>query len=290
VALRYKGQIHYYELWNEPIGAAIFQRDPSLLMTLNRVAYETLKSVDPTIVVLSSAFASGDPNPDRAFRQLGTFVDAGLLKNCDVISYHFYVIPVAGSTAPRSPEELLPYITAVKAKMKKAGVQKPLWDTETGWAVLNHDQNPQPPASYWGDSVDPELGAAYLARTYILGWAAGLDRIFWYAWRHGYMGMTEFNGDPKAPAIAYATVQRWLVGAQLNSCDRNKDGNWLCQLKLADGTSGVISWTEANSAQLDVDPAWQAHSYWTIDGRKHDLGDQTSMQISRSPILLLSSR
>jgi hypothetical protein len=257
---------------------------------LTRVAYETLKSVDPTIVVISPALSSGDPVSDRPFRHLGQFGDAGIWKYCDVVAYHFYVAPPKGSLIPGTPEDLLPYINAVTAKMKKAGVQKPLWSTESGWAILNHDQNPESVPWYLGKSIDPESGGDFLARTYILGWAAGLDRIYWYAWRDGYMGMTEYNGDPKAPAIAYETVQRWLVGAQLVSCDRDKDGTWLCPIKRADGSSGVISWTEASSAQLAIDPAWGAHSYSTVDGHEHDLGEQPSMQISGSPILLLSSR
>jgi hypothetical protein len=290
VAQRYKGQIHYYELWNEPMGVGTFLRDPSALTALNRIAYETLKSVDPTIVVLSPALSSGDPVADRPLRHVRSFGDAGIWKHSDVVAYHFYVAPVTGSTTPRIPEDMLPYINAVSAKMKQAGVQKPLWSTESGWYVLNDDQNPEAAPWYLGKGVEPDLGAAYLARTYILGWTAGLDRIYWYCWRHGYMGLTQYGGGDKAPGIAFATIQRWLVGAQLNSCDRNKDGNWLCQLKRADGSSGVISWTEASSAQLDIDPAWNAHRYSTIDGKEHDLGDQASIQISGSPIFLPSSR
>jgi hypothetical protein len=290
VALRYRGQIHYYELWNEPENISTFLRDPSSLIALNRIAYQTLKSVDPTIVVISSALSSGDPVPSRPTHQLELFARAGLMKDCDVIAYHFYGIPISGDTTPRTPEEMLTSISSVKAAMMQAGSQKPLWSTEVGWYVLNDDRNPQPAPSYMGRGIEPELAAAYLARTYILGWAAGLDRIFWYAWRHGYMGLTEFSGGAKAPGIAYATIQHWLVGARLVSCDRNNGGNWLCQLKLADGASEFISWTESKSAQLDIIPDWQIRSYRTLDGRGHDIGGRTSITISDSPILLLSSQ
>lgn len=290
VAMRYRGQIHYYELWNEPENTASFLRDPSNLIALNRIAYQTLKSVDPTIVVISSALSSGDPVTSRPARQLALFAGAGLMKDCDVIAYHFYGIPIAGDSTPRIPEEMLTSINSVKAAMIQAGPQKPIWSTEVGWYVLNDDQNSQPAPSYMGRSIGPELAAAYLARTYILGWAAGLDRIFWYAWRHGYMGLTEFNGDAKAPGIAYATIQHWLVGARIISCDRNKGGSWLCKLDLADGASEFISWTESASAQLAIVPDWQIRSYRTLDGRGHDVGSQTSITISNSPILLLSSQ
>jgi hypothetical protein len=290
VAERYKGKIHYYELWNEPENVGTFLRQPSALMALNRVAYETLKSVDPTIVVVSSALSSGDPVPDRPGRHLSTFANAGIMKYCDVVAYHFYVIPFTGSTTPRTPEDTLPYITAVKAEMKREGLNKPLWSTESGWALLNNDENPETAPWYHGKLLDPETGASYLARTYILGWSAGLDRIFWYCWRHGYMGMTEFSGAPKAPGIAYTTVQRWLVGAQMSACDKDKEGHWLCQLTLADGAAGVIAWSDSKPASIALDPAWQAHSYQTIDGLTHDLGSQTSVQISGSPILLVASK
>jgi hypothetical protein len=290
MAIRYKGQIRFYELWNEPETNRAFLREPAGLITLNQVAYQTLKSVDPAIVVVSSALSSGDPVPARVARNLDSFARAGVMKDCDVVGYHPYGIPLSGETSPRAPEDMLAQIRAVKAAMVQTGLQKPIWATEVGWYVLNDDQNPQPAPSWMGRPLEPELAAAYVARTYILGWAAGLDRIFWYCWRHGYMGLTQFNGDAKAPAVAYATVQRWLVGTQLVSCDRNNAGTWLCQLKLANGGSEFIAWTEGKSAQLDVDPGWQSRSYKTLDGREHDLSNSTSIAISDSPILLLGSQ
>lgn len=290
VAQRYKGQIHYYELWNEPENVNTFLRDPSSLIALNRVAYQTLKSVDPTIVVVSSALSSGDPVPVRPARQLQLFAAAGLMKDCDAVGYHFYGIPVTGETTPRIPEDMLAPVKSVEKTMTQLGSKKPLWATEIGWYVLNDDQNPQPAPAYMGRALEPELAAAYVARTYILGWAAGLDRIFWYCWRHGYMGLTEFNGGPKAPSIAYANVEKWLVGSEIVSCDRNDSGSWICQLNSSNGKADFIAWTESNSAQLDIQPSWQIHGSKSLDGRDHDLGSQTSVTISGSPILLLGLR
>jgi Glycosyl hydrolase family 10 len=290
MALRYKGQIHYYELWNEPETNHSFLREPARLIALNQVAYQTLKSVDPAIVVISSALSSGDPVPARVARNLDLFTRAGVMRDCDVVGYHPYGIPLSNETLPRSPEEMLTQIRAVKSAALQMGLQKPFWATEVGWYVLNDDQNPQPAPTWMGKPLEPELAAAYLSRTYVLGWAAGLDRIFWYCWRHGYMGLTEFNGDAKAPAVAYATVQRWLVGKLLISCDRNNAGSWLCQLKLANGGSEFIAWTEGKSGQLDIDPSWGIRGYKTLDGRGHELGNPTSVEISDSPILLSSSQ
>jgi hypothetical protein len=290
MAVRYKGQIHYYELWNEPETNRTFLRDPASLIALNQVAYQTLKSVDPTIVVISSALSSGDPVPARVARNLDLFARAGVMKDCDAVGHHPYGIPLSGDSSARTPEDMLTQINAVKAAMLQTGLQKSIWATEVGWYVLNDDQNPQPAPSWMGRPLEPELAAAYVARTYILGWAAGLDRIFWYCWRHGYMGLTQFNGDAKAPAVAYATTERWLVGAQLISCDRNNAGSWLCQLRGADGGSEFIAWTERKSAQLDIVPGWQIHSYKTLDGREHELRNPTSITISDSPILLLSAQ
>jgi hypothetical protein len=290
IAVRYKGQIHYYELWNEPETNRTFLRDPASLIALNQVAYQTLKSVDPTIVVISSALSSGDPVPARVARNLDLFARAGVMKDCDVVGHHPYGIPLSGDSSPRTPEDMLTQINTVKAAMLQTGVQKPIWATEVGWYVLNDDQNPQAAPSWMGRPLEPELAAAYVARTYILGWSAGLDRIFWYCWRHGYMGLTQFNGDAKAPVVAYATTERWLVGAQLISCDRNNAGNWLCQLRSADGGVEFIAWTEGKSAQLAIVPGWQIQSYKTLDGREHALGNPASITISDSPILLLSAQ
>jgi hypothetical protein len=119
----------------------------------------------------------------------------------DVIGYHFYV-------TPRPPEEMVPLIRQVRQIMLDNGAgDKPLWNTESGWA------QPKPFPSQ-------TLAASYLARAFILNWATGVQRFYWYAWdNHGWASLetTEPDSRTLTPAgQAYGVIQNWLVGARLD--------------------------------------------------------------------------
>ncbi len=63
VATRYKGVIHSYEIWNEPNLKGTFTGDTKAMLELSRSAYQVLKSVDPTIIVVSPAATTEDGIP-----------------------------------------------------------------------------------------------------------------------------------------------------------------------------------------------------------------------------------
>jgi hypothetical protein len=92
---------------------------------------------------------------------LSEFLSKGGGEYVDIIGYHFYV-------TPKPPETMVPLVEKVKKIMQQNGAgDKPLWDTETGWF---------PPSQF--DSG--ELAAAYLARSYLILWAEGVQRLYWY--------------------------------------------------------------------------------------------------------------
>jgi hypothetical protein len=284
VATRYKGKIHSYELWNEPETEPEFNQNPGNLTRLNQIAYAALKSVDPSIEVVSSALSSGDPNPDRPRRQLDTFQQAGALQQSDIWGYHFYASPMRGTPGPELPEALLDRIAEIRSAMHKNGRQDQLWSTETGWFLLNDDWNPTGGPSFLGRPLTPDEGAAFLARTYVLGWASGLSRIYWYAWRGYYFGITESNGEPKAPEIAFETIQRWLVGSTLTTCDRQRDASWICKLHQPEGRQAIILWNERGPVTMSVDPAWHVHRMQSLNGSSNSVSG--SVTVSISPLLL----
>jgi hypothetical protein len=85
--------------------------------------------------------------------------------------------------------------------------KKPIWNTETGWG-------------FDGKSSDAEVSAC-VARAYILNWASGFRRYYWYSWNQ----TSQLGIRPDAPqarfsvltpaAHAYAQGQKWLVGSKV---------------------------------------------------------------------------
>ncbi len=284
VATRYKGRVHHYELWNEPNVPRFYSGTVEQLVQLNRVAYQVLKQVDPSITVISSSLS---PCCD-SFRYLEDYFVQGGGNYADVIGYHFYV-------APKSPEAMLPIIQQVQALMVKFKLNnKPLWNTETGWKIINRDKNIND-EEWAGNPLSRVDASAYIARSYILSWAAGVQRLYWYAWGHRSMGLTDYDArTPKPVATAYTEVEKWLVGAQMTSCESNIENTWVCELKRdAYGTDSVLSgysawivWNPDKTLSFNLPQTWSVQQVRDLSGTTRSLSQVNQVEVSPSPLLL----
>jgi len=267
-AERYKGQIMYYEIWNEPnlprnrdIGT------PERMLEMAKIAYVTLKEVDPNIKVIS-------PSPVNAngLDWLDRYLTLGGGNYADIIGYHFYTY--------HRPETMLDLILPAKEIMRKHGVgDKPLWNTESGWI-----KNPLT------DRIDL-VGQApgWAARAYILNWAGGVDRFYWYAWDDDGHDSIPFTQEDQATATnsarAYGEVQKWLIGARMESCERQADENWVCKLTRESGQGAWILWNETQSAKFDVPKAWDATTLTKLSGERSAWsGDK--IDVGELPVML----
>uniref|UniRef100_A0ACD5GYU4 Uncharacterized protein n=1 Tax=Desertifilum tharense IPPAS B-1220 TaxID=1781255 RepID=A0ACD5GYU4_9CYAN len=147
---------------------------------------------------------------------------------------------------------MLPVIRHVQALMAKYQVaDKPLWNTEMGWRMENSDQNIED-ETWAGRPLNSRDAVAYLARSYILNWAAGVEQVYWYAWGHRSMGLTDYNlKRPKAVARAYTELQRWLVGSTLKQCETRQRA-WICQLQRSDGSMAWMVWNPNRNQRLEL--------------------------------------
>ena len=267
-AMRYKGRILYYEIWNEPnlprnrdIGT------PERMLTLAREAYITLKQVDPNIQVIS-------PSPVNAngLDWLERYLELGGGQYADIIGYHFYV--------RHRPESMLELILPAKEIMRKHGVgDKPLWNTESGWI-----RNPLT------DRINlVEQAPGWAARAYILNWAAGVQRFYWYAWDDDGHDSIPFTEEDQATATnsahAYAEVQKWLIGSRMESCERQADENWVCRLTRESGRSAWILWNEAHGSKFDVPKSWGVAALTKLSGEQSPWNGN-KIDISELPVLL----
>jgi len=263
VATRAKGKVEAYEIWNEPNFPIFWTGKTETLIELTRRARAIVKSIDPKALIVSpSATASRDGNT-----WLNEFLDKGGGQYVDVIGYHFYA---------DTPEKEVPLIAQIRQTMDAHHVGSlPLWNTETGWS------KPKPFPS-------PELGAAYLARAYILNWAAGVRRLYWYAWdNHGFSVIETTQADNLAltPAgSAYAMLQTWLVGSQMKSCDLSADHTWVCALHQPHSDSWIV-WNQDYPANFPLPRSWHAKTSTVLNGTPTPV-TSSSIQITTTPQLV----
>lgn len=262
VATRYKGKIRAYEIWNEPNLKLFYTGTPEQLVQLTREAYQTLQQVDPSIIVVSPS-VTGD------VRWLSNLLKLGVGNYCDVIGFHFYV--------RAAPEAMVPLVKSVKrAEADNRIASKPVWDTEAGWGS---GFSPKP--------FTPESAAAYVARAYVLNWAAGVSRFYWYSWDNHWwvaLQMTADDSRTLTPAAhAYATTYAWMVGAAMKSCTTDTTGTWICQLSRG-SSSGWIVWNPDRNVNFTIPAKWQAKQVDSLDGSSREA--RSPLSVSESPVLI----
>jgi hypothetical protein len=268
VATRYKGKIRYYEIWNEPNQSEFFSGNLQQMLTLSKVAYEVLKAVDDNNVVLSPSVKCDQSG--QAW--LHKFLALGGGNYADVLGAHFYVMP-------RGPEVMVDQIERVHYLMHEYGINKPLWNTETGWG---------PPSSF--SSQDEE--AAFVIRAFILNAAAGVQRVYWYAWDNTNwvaLRLTEpSTGVLRRGALAYEQLSQWLNGAQIEHCKTEGRDNWSCSVTRATGEHWLVLWDSTPKAQRNISKKISELSYFPC---MSDVAVRTStVAVGSCPIMVRESQ
>lgn len=272
VAARYKGRVHHYEVWNEPNLAAFYTGTVNSMVNLARKAYEVLKQVDPEIKVVSpSATAKG------GVFWLDEYLTKGGGRYADVIGYHFYV--------PGPPEDTLSLIRKIRDVMAKHGLAKmPLWNTESGWSIQNTSGGMS--FSQNTSALPSQIAAAYVARAYVINWLGGVTRFYFYAWDDRKMGLTEADGMALKPsALAYAEIQRWLRGTELNACYVDDEQTWACKLLRLGRVPVWIVWNPMKSLNFTSFTKWRSTQVRTLFGEIRSLASLRAIPVGPMPLL-----
>jgi len=270
IASRYKGQVKYYEVWNEPNDSEYFYTGSiSGLVEMTKAAHEVVASIDPEIKILSPA-----PTGPAGVDLMAKYLAAGGGRYADIISYHFYV--------PGPPEGLYRYVQQIHGLMEQNGVgNKPLWDSENGWA---------------GAALDGETQAAYVARATLVERAAGVSRLFWYAW--GIKQSLHFVEDdkltPSSGGQAIKILQDWILGKAVEKCESSdippprgtSHALWTCSL-LRNGIRDFVVWNPDGNREFGVPDGWGAriNEVRDLSGGVRRLPPNRRTTIGKQPIL-----
>jgi hypothetical protein len=238
VVSRYKGRIAAYEVWNEANNPDFFTGDRRTLLELTKEASAIIRRDDSQALIISPNFTG----KNTALRWLDDFLQDGGADYVDVIGYHFYVFP-------EPPEAILPLAKKVHEVMNRHHVDKPIWNTEISWLQKN--------------TVPTGQDAAYVFRSFIVGWAAGIDRFYWYAWdEHSNISieLTDKSNRVDTSAVSgWKRATEWLLGQFVGKCEADANGTWACHVNGSAGDSYIV-WNPSGPAQYTVD----SQSRWTV--------------------------
>ncbi|MFA7185554.1 MAG: hypothetical protein WC082_11705, partial [Victivallales bacterium] len=137
VVKRYKDRVKYWDIWSEFVRFPI-EVDAGMYVKFLKVAYETIKTLDPDAVVIGIGAENSGPARSMDYQKFLFKNEAvfklGGLKYMDVVGIHPY--------GPfYSPEELdySGALEKLKAMIRKYNNnrEKPVWVTEVGWRGID---------------------------------------------------------------------------------------------------------------------------------------------------------
>lgn len=269
IATRYKGKIKFWEVWNEPDLADFYCGSPDKLVDLARQVNLVVKQVDPTNRVLSPGFSgyAGEGYLDY-------YLSAGGAQYADILAYHFYVDTPEDNTNWR--------LTNILSTIRRYGVQsKPLWNTEQGWIEI---PNPTP--------ILQPTAAAYVARSYLLNWAYGVSRYYYYTWDNQWNRFQFVQADGVTltqAGIAYREVAKWMTGNVMESLSSDVNGTYVATLRDSSGKKLRALWNPRQTTQFSLPATWRVNRQRNLQGVTADLSGRTSVAIGDSPLLLESA-
>ncbi len=121
MAVRYKGKVHEWEIWNEPDINKSLKENPAPLVDLQIRTAEIIKKVDPDAKIAGFAWAGW--RPDIFTQCMQMIQDAGKLDLFEWISYHFYHF---------RPEDMYKKVDAMRDSLDKFSTKIILRQGETG--------------------------------------------------------------------------------------------------------------------------------------------------------------
>lgn len=278
VATRYRGRIRNYEIWNEPHSKSFFTGSPAALVALQNAAYEALRRVDPGITVVSAAISESHRPSLGWFER---YIEAGGGDHIDVIAYHYYF--PAGE-----PEEAFDLTRRLRAILRRNGVEKPIWNTESGWQIQNDDGSRWPGVSPSWPLVDARRAASYVIRALIITRFTGVDRFYWYAWDNYAMGLIEpATGKPKLAGRVYRALAERLAGGAITTCHWQAQ-RWECDLVTRHGQQVKALWTrDGEHVRVVPRPEWGTYLWRPVDESLEPVASSTPVDVTSEPIFLL---
>jgi len=292
--------IDAYQVWNEGNISTFWTGTPHQLAELTRIADQVRDEVDPGAVVLAPSFAVRLPYQLRFMadyeeqrvggKPVWRYVDANAPSLYPKATYGLRI---------GEPEDGMRLLARVRSLLAHAGVPAgmPLWASEVNYGVAS---SPDGPVA--ATPISDRHQVANIMRTYLLGAARGLARLFWYRYDWnviasvgGTLGNTLLtvpgDWDRITPAgRAFDTVQRWLDGRLVGRhgkrpCARDRRGTYTCVVVYAGGTRRIM-WNPRHAVRVGVSGAAYREDAVGVRSRISRRG--ATIRVSYEPVMVVS--
>jgi len=204
VIARYKKQVKYWEIWNEPDSPAYWKVQDGLksYCQLLKEVYIAAKKIDPDCKILNGGLANGLSSVNQLY-------DNGAGGYFDILNIHFFQNPLLGKNAIAAVATYPKLVYKVMAR--NGDKDKKIWITEIGCPGVNPDLKV---SNWWlGENPSEDQQEAWVTAVYNeLLKNPQVEKIFWAFfrdtkkhWDNGidYFGLIRWDFSKKPSFYAY---------------------------------------------------------------------------------------
>lgn len=238
---RYKDQVKYWEVINEadirfknPIWSWFKATD---YVELLKSGSQTIRKHDKKAKVLFSGIA----NTDRNF--VDSVFSSGVAPLFDIMTVHRY------NHKNSEPEDLLDYYLRLHGKLRKYSINKPVWLTECGTST----------AKGWATE---EVQAKRLPRIFLISFACGIDKVFYYKSRsceldvneiEDHFGVLHKDYTPKPAFYTYQTLTKMCPNKSTRPKLERHGNVYIASWKRPDKKKAWALWTSKKDETINLD-------------------------------------
>ncbi len=278
VVRRYRGRHVDYQVWNEANVAGYWNGSARQMAKLTRWTARVVANNDPRAKVVAPALATRLTGQRRWLRTFYATRVGGkrVASYVDAVSLNLYPLPKQG------PEHSMRLLGAVRSMLSRAGVHKPIWNTEINYGLLGG-----------GTARNIKRGkeAAFVGRTLVLNAQYDVKRMFWYGWDLQHLANTQLtfaDGTTKTRAgVAYDVARGWLLRTRTRGCARDQRGTWTCELRYARGTKRIY-WNPSHKATVRA--VRSATRRVDLRGHRTRLTGGEAIRVGKAPVMVRSRR
>ena len=224
----FRSKIRYWEVLNEP-DLLYKKRDGFTVndyLEILKTEYSVIRQADSTATIVFSGIADSE----------GKFVNSAFAQKahlyCDIMNIHRY-------TVYDEPEVLCDYYNQLGNMLKKYNVEKSIWLTETGYATKGER------------SVDEYVQAQRLPRIFLISFAFGVEKVFWYKSRaseivetdrENHFGIWHKDYTPKPAFMAYRTLTEMCPNNSTRPVIEKKGDLYVATWKRPDNIEMTAVW------------------------------------------------